>query len=108
MTIAEIMGDFDNFINFEMAGLLGNLTNSLDNTLTGGDQAKGQGGLLDGVTSAVGKTLDGAGNVVGQTTDGVANTAGQTTNGVANTAGGLTNTAGGLVGGATGQQQKRA
>jgi len=116
--------------NIKMAGLLGNLTNSLDNTLTGGDQAKGQGGLLGSVTGAVGKTVDGAGNVVGQTTDGlgnvvgqttngVANTAGQTTNGlanttgqatngVANTAGGLTNTAGGLVGGATGQQQKRA
>merc|ERR1711977_524146 len=98
--------------NIKMAGLLGNLTNSLDNTLTGGDQAKGQGGLLGSVTGAVGKTVDGAGNVVantaGQTTNGLANTTGQATNGVANTAGGLTNTAGGLVGGATGQQQKRA
>jgi len=103
-----------------MAGLLGNLTNSLDNTLTGGDEQKGQGGLLGSVTGTVGKTVDGAGNIVGQTTDGlgnvvgqttkgVADTAGNTTQGVANTAGkttqGLGNTVGGLTG-AAGEQQK--
>lgn len=60
-----------------MAGLLGNLTNSTDNTLTSGDEAKGQGGLLGSVTGAVGKTVDGAGNVVEQTTDGVGNVVGQ-------------------------------
>ncbi len=59
-----------------MAGLLGNLTNSLDNTLTGGDEQKGQGGLLGTVGNTVGKTVDSAGNVVGQTTDGVGNTVG--------------------------------
>ncbi|KAH9207579.1 hypothetical protein DL95DRAFT_482624 [Leptodontidium sp. 2 PMI_412] len=85
-----------------MVGFLGNLINSLDNTLTGGDQAKGQGGLLGSVTGDVGKTLDGAGNFVEQTTNGVATTAGLATNGVANTTGqatnGLANTAGGYSG----------
>ncbi|OBU00953.2 hypothetical protein VE01_00774 [Pseudogymnoascus verrucosus] len=76
----------------KMAGLLGNLTNSLDNTLTGGDEAQGKGGLLGSVTGAVGQTVDGAGQAVGQTT-----------RGVGNIAGGATNTVGGLVGGATGQ-----
>lgn len=88
-----------------MAGLLGNLTDSLDNTLTGGDKQQGQGGLLGGVTGAVGKTVDGAGNAVGQTVDGAGNAVGQTTNGVGETVGkttqGVGNTAGGLVGGAT-------
>lgn len=97
-----------------MSGLLGNVTNSLDNTLTGGDEEQGKGGLLGGVTNTVGKTVDsagnvigqtvdGAGNIVGQTTRGVADTAGKTTQGVGNVAGGATNTASGLVGGATGQ-----
>ena len=107
-----------------MAGLLGNLTNSLDNTLTAGDEAKGQGRLLGSVTGAIGKTVDGAGNAVGQTTDGVGNVVGhyaspllssksltvltgkscRTTSGDADTAGVLTDTAADLVGGATGQQ----
>jgi len=107
-----------------MAGLLGNLTNrwvaipnqassllgltspSVDKTLTGGDEAQGQGGLLGGVTGAVGKTVDGVGNATGQTLDGVGNAAGQTTQGVGNVAGGATNAAGGLVGGATGSGQQ--
>jgi hypothetical protein len=76
----------------KMAGLLGNLTNSVDNTLTGGDEAQGKGGLLGSVTGAVGQTVDGAGQAVGQTT-----------RGVGNIAGGATNTVGGLVEGATGQ-----
>jgi hypothetical protein len=92
-----------------MAGLLGNLTNSLDNALTGGDKNQGQGGLLGSVTGTVGKTVDGAGNVLGQTTDGLGNVVGQTTTGVADTAGkttqGVGNTAGGLVGGVAGGPQ---
>jgi hypothetical protein len=101
--------------NITMAGLLGNLTNSLDNTLTGGDKEQGQGGLLGSVGGTVNKTVDGAGNVVGQTTDGLGNTVGQTTNGVADTAGqttqgvgktvgGVTDQAGGTLGGVTGQK----
>jgi hypothetical protein len=113
-----------------MSGLLGNLTDSLDNTLTGGDKEQGQGGLLgsvgglvcktvDGAGNVVGKTIDGAGNIVGQITDGLGNTIGQTTSGVAdmagkttqgagNVAGGVTDTGSGsgLVGGATQQAQQ--
>lgn len=85
-------------------GLLGNLTNSLDNALTGGDKEQGQGGLLGGLTGALGKTVNGAGSAVGQTLDGAGNAVGQTTRGVGNVAGGVTNTAGGLLGGLTGQQ----
>lgn len=86
-----------------MAGLLGNLTNSLDNTLTGGDKAQGQGGLLGAVTGTVVKTVDSAGNVVTKTVDSAGNVVGQTTDGVANTAGGATNSAGGLLGGLGGK-----
>jgi hypothetical protein len=100
-----------------ITGLLGNLTNALDNTLTGGDKEKGQGGLLGSVTGIVGKTVDGLGNVVGQTTAGVENavsqttkgvgdTLGKTTEGVGNIAGGATNTVSGLVGGQQQPQQK--
>jgi len=99
----------------KMAGLLGNVTNSLDNTVTGGEKEEGQGGLLGGVGKTVGKTVDSAGNVVGQTTDGVGNTVGQTTNGVADTAGKTTQGAGkaagsvtDTVGGVAGQGQKKA
>ncbi|KAG9236841.1 hypothetical protein BJ875DRAFT_362284, partial [Amylocarpus encephaloides] len=81
-----------------MAGLLGNATKGLDNTLTGGDEQKGQGGLLGSVSGTVNKTVDGAGGAVGQTVDGVGNTAGKTTEGVGNVAGGATDTVGGLVG----------
>jgi hypothetical protein len=117
-----------NLISFTMAGLVGNLTNTVDNTLTGGDKEEGQGGLLgtvggtvnktvdsagnlvgqttDGLGNVVGQTTDGVGNAAGQTTQGIADTAGKTTQGVGNAAGGVTNTAGGLVGGATGQQKK--
>ncbi|KFY67604.1 hypothetical protein V496_01525 [Pseudogymnoascus sp. VKM F-4515 (FW-2607)] len=97
-----------------MSGLLGNVTKSVDNTLTGGDDEQGKGGLLGGVTNTVRKTVDsagnvieqtvdGAGNIVGQTTQGVADTAGKTTQGVGNVAGGATNTASGLVGGEAAQ-----
>jgi hypothetical protein len=100
-----------------LTGLLGNLTHALDNTLTGGDKEKGQGGLLGSVTGIVGKTVDGLGNVVGQATDGVGNAVGQTTKGlgdtlgkttegVGNIVGGATNTASGLVGGQQQPQQK--
>lgn len=61
-----------------MAGLLGNVTNTADKALSGGDEQQGQGGLLGGV----GKTVDGVGNTVGQTTDSVGNTAGQATQGM--------------------------
>jgi hypothetical protein len=37
-------------------GLLGGLLGGVDNVLTGGEQAKGQGGLLGGVGKAVGST----------------------------------------------------
>ena len=97
-----------------MTGLLGNVTDTLDNTLTGGDKENGQGGLLGSTTGAVGKTVDGVGNLAGETTNGVGNTVGQTTNGVGNAVGettkgvgnvavGATNTASGLAGG---QQQQ--
>ncbi|TVY32784.1 hypothetical protein LSUB1_G007654, partial [Lachnellula subtilissima] len=66
-----------------MAGLLGNVTKSADQALTGGEEQQGQGGLLGGV----GKTVDGAGNAVGQTVDGAGGAVGQTTKGVGNTAG---------------------
>jgi len=56
-----------------MAGLLGNVTNGLDKTLTGGDEQQGQGGLLGSVGGTVNKTVDGAGNTVGQATDGAGN-----------------------------------
>jgi hypothetical protein len=56
-----------------MAGLLGGVTNSLDKTLTGGEEQQGQGGLLGTVGGTVNKTVDSAGNVVGQTTDGAGN-----------------------------------
>lgn len=36
-------------------GLLGGVVGGLDNVLTGGEKAKGQGGLLGGVGSAVGR-----------------------------------------------------
>jgi hypothetical protein len=39
------------------SGLLGNLTNSLDNTLTGGDKENGKGGLFGGVSGAIGRTV---------------------------------------------------
>jgi hypothetical protein len=97
-------------ISSPLTGLLGNLTNSLDNALTGGDEQKGQGGLLGGVTGALGKTVDGVGNAAGQTVDGLGNTVGKTTEGVGNTAGGVTNgvgnTAGGLLGGQQDGQRK--
>jgi hypothetical protein len=70
-----------------MAGLLGNLTDSLDKTLTGGDEQKGQGGLLGTVGDTVGKTVDSAGNTVGRTVDSAGNVVGQTTDGVGNTVG---------------------
>lgn len=40
-----------------MSGLLGGVTDSVDKTLTGGDEQKGQGGLLGGVGNAVGREL---------------------------------------------------
>ena len=58
-----------------MAGLLDNFTNTLDNSLTGGQQANGQGGLLGTMGGVVNKTVDSLGNTVTQTV----NTAGQLT-----------------------------
>ena len=101
-----------------MSGLLGNVTKSLDNTLTGGDKEEGQGGLLGSVTGVLGKTVDSAGNavvktvdsvgnVVYQTVDGAGNIVGKTTEGVGDAAGKTTeggdvkDKASGTVGGAT-------
>lgn len=90
-----------------MAGLLGGLTNTLDQTLTGGD---GNGGLVGGVTkilsstvNAAGQTVqqvvDSAGNIVEQTLDTSGNMVGQTVKGVTDTAGGATGgKKGGLLG----------
>ena len=90
-----------------MAGLLGNLTNTLDQTLTGGD---GNGGLVGGVTKVlsstvnsagqtVQKVVDSAGNIVEQTLDDAGNVVSSTTKGVADTAGGATGgKKGGLLG----------
>jgi len=47
--------------NSQGGGLLGGLTGGLDNVLTGGDQAKGQGGLLGGLGGLLGQTTQGLG-----------------------------------------------
>lgn len=67
-----------------MAGLLGNLTNTLDKTLTGGDEAKGQGGLLGAVGGVLNKTVDTAGNVVTQTVDSTGKVVSTTTDSAGN------------------------
>ncbi|EHK96676.1 hypothetical protein M7I_7580 [Glarea lozoyensis 74030] len=81
-----------------MAGLLGGVTKNLDDTLTGGEEQKGQGGLLGGVTNTVGQTVDGAGKTVSGTVDGVGKTAGGATSGVTKTVGGVADQAGGAAG----------
>ncbi|VUC24695.1 unnamed protein product [Clonostachys rosea] len=73
--------------NNENGGLLGGLLGGVDNLLTGGEQAQGQGGLLGGVVGAVGSTTQGLGNTLGQTTAGVGRAVGD----VGNTVGGTVN-----------------
>jgi hypothetical protein len=72
----------------EGGGLLGSLTSGLDNTLTGGDKAQGQGGLLGGITGLVGKTTEGVGNVTDRTLNTVGGVVGQTTDTAGNIVGG--------------------
>jgi len=55
-------------------GLIGGLTNTLDQILTGGPEAQGQGGLLGGV----GKTVGAVGGTVGNVASGTLNTVGST------------------------------
>ncbi|XXH01966.1 Conserved oligomeric Golgi complex subunit [Hypoxylon texense] len=83
-------------------GLLGGLVGGVDNVLTGGEKANGQGGLLGGVGSAVGSTTEGVGKGLNSTTKGVGSAVGQTTEGVGSTVGGVTNSVGGTVGGVAG------
>ncbi|KAI4865989.1 hypothetical protein F4820DRAFT_418301 [Hypoxylon rubiginosum] len=89
-------------------GLLGSILGGADSVLTGGDKAKGQGGLLGGLSSVAGKTTEGAGSALNQTTEGVGNTAGSATGGVGNVGKGVTgaldNTVKGVAG--SGQQGK--
>ncbi|KAI1370379.1 hypothetical protein F4677DRAFT_451454 [Hypoxylon crocopeplum] len=51
-------------------GLLGSVVGGVDSVLTGGEKAKGQGGLLGGLGSA---TTEGVGNTAGSATEGVGN-----------------------------------
>jgi len=77
-------------------GLLGNLTGTLDTTLTGGEQQDNKGGLLGTAGGLLGGVTDTAGKTVGGVTD----TAGKTV-------GGVTDTAGNTLGGLSGQQQQK-
>ncbi|RDW63908.1 hypothetical protein BP5796_10410 [Coleophoma crateriformis] len=90
-----------------MSGLLGGVTNALDQTLTGGKEKDNQGGLLGSVGGLVGGTLSGVGNAVGQTTQGLGNAVGQTTQGLGSAVGQTTQGLGGVTGGLTGQQQQK-
>ncbi|KAI1772190.1 hypothetical protein F4818DRAFT_444422 [Hypoxylon cercidicola] len=85
-----------------LGGVVGGVVGGVDSILTGGDKAKGQGGLLGGLNSTVGKTTEGVGNTLNQTTEGVGDTAGSATEGVGNVGKGVTDTLGNTVKGATG------
>ncbi|KAI0851196.1 hypothetical protein F5Y00DRAFT_259734 [Daldinia vernicosa] len=76
----------------QSAGFLGSVTGGVENVVTGGDKAKGQGGLVGGLSGAVGKTTEGAGNALNKTTEGLGNTAGSATEGVGNVGKGVTGT----------------
>jgi len=90
-------------------GLLGGVLGGVDNIITGGDEKKGQGGLLGGLGQAtqglgqgLGSVGEGVGSAVGDTTKGVGGLAGDVGKGVGNTASGVTGAAGGAVSSATG------
>ncbi|KAI2631225.1 hypothetical protein GGS21DRAFT_523934 [Xylaria nigripes] len=94
--------------NKQNSGLLGGLTSSLDNVLTGGEEAKGQAGLLGGVTGAVGSTTEGLGKGLNSTTRGVGNAVGQTTEGLGKTVKGIVGGVGKGTGAATGRNTDNA
>ncbi|KAI1765007.1 hypothetical protein GGR53DRAFT_289495 [Hypoxylon sp. FL1150] len=88
-------------------GLLGSVIGGVDSALTGGDKAQGQGGLLGGLSSTIGKTTEGAGNALNQTTEGLGDTAGSATEGVGNVGKGVTGTLDNTVKGVTGGGQQK-
>ncbi|KAH9999698.1 hypothetical protein F4779DRAFT_635830 [Xylariaceae sp. FL0662B] len=88
------------------SGLIGSLVGGVDNVLTGGDKAQGQGGLVGGLSSTVGKTTEGVGGTLNQTTEGVGETIGSATEGASNVSKGVTDTLGNTIKGATGSGQQ--
>ncbi|KAI1100373.1 hypothetical protein F4804DRAFT_48021 [Jackrogersella minutella] len=87
------------------SGIIGTVVGGVDSILTGGDKAKGQGGILGGLNSAVGKTTEGAGDALNQTTEGLGNTAGSATEGVGSVGKGVTGTLDNTVKGVAGSAQ---
>ncbi|KAI2470204.1 hypothetical protein F4781DRAFT_186110 [Annulohypoxylon bovei var. microspora] len=89
------------------SGLIGSVIGGVDSILTGGEKAKGQGGLVGGLNSAVGKTTEGVGSALNQTTEGLGNTAGSATEGVGNVGKDVTGTLDSTVKGVAGSGQEQ-
>lgn len=89
------------------SGLIGSVVGGVDSILTGGDKAKGQGGLVGGLNSTIGKTTEGVGDALNQTSEGLGNTAGSATEGVGNVGKGVTGTLDNTVKGVAGSGQEQ-
>ncbi|KAI9798191.1 MAG: hypothetical protein M1833_004940 [Piccolia ochrophora] len=78
--------------------MLGSVTGTIDDTLTGGKGKDGQGGLLGGVTD----TLGSAGGALGGATHGAVNTVDESARSVGS---GVSNTVGGAASNVTGDKK---